>query len=1553
MAVVGDLIDFSEDLVNINDTKRSSNLISSMTSNAFFFQTSHHLPNPYLKNILLEKEETPPPLPPKVPPPLPPKRRHSKRVESTDKHGKVSSMKDSFLRVNTYSPPITLKKSSKTIDCQKKFSKTECIENNTLEKETYNTKKCFKETLTKLRSQSLNDLPSQSKVLSPIRHRSMESFEFLSGPTLLQSIKYTLRISNEVSKLNKPSRPPPPKTNRFSCPQPNRVTQNGVDMFLDNIMFKKAEERNEEAKDFFKTMNELRSLFRYTDKTTNPGYIKAPQCLNHALNDTIFTIMVHFYTKSQVLTCFSSIKAKEFILKALKFFNTSFNELDILSGQYVLQFAGYSMFADDNVPLCDYVCVQETNKLDKQLEVYLILQEHINTDLVRNEIDDKDDIKGIHFDQFFNNSSSICVTEEGLSVLLDMYNSEASRLVHGVSQTYKMQYFPERLIQVVKAMSTALGCIELLEIQNGVALLLSLKKEMRLTTLQNAEFQNPMHFNLIRFKKALQRLTSGVYSLIELYCKSFNTSFTPHCYPFYRSLPNCSERIDPRTLTDNFSIRIMSVHRIPSNWKSEFTEFELEVSLYYGGKLLCPKRKCSPCNIVYGFFDHLKVCEVIELEIAVKQIPREAKVAISLFGCNQPKRSSDGKTMLGWVSANVYDYQGFLLSGSKLLGLLSNVEFNPVAICATNNIEHRETVIVKIDFQAYHTEVIFPQPIIFDECLIHETNDLSQKELEFIQKTISKDVAKLTKQERLVIWRHRYSLLHSPSALVYILSSAPSWDSESVNDIHMVLALWGRVPPEEALIFLQADFPDKIVRETAVLWLNELTDDDLYDFLPELVQALKYEAYHKSALANFLIKRSLSSPRLTHFLFWHLKYYIGDIQFGQRFKIVLSGLLGTCGEAMRTSLSKQDKLVCMLTDIAKKIKDSKFASRKSLLQIELEKVNLEIGTSFRLPIEPTIQVSHIVSEESSYFNSNTLPLKVVFKNEDPKGNKVPLIFKIGDDLRKDLVTVLMFRVMNKFWINEGFDLKMLLYNVLPTGPSIGFIEMVSNASTFREIHTEHGLTGSFKEDSLALWLQRYNTSEAEYAQAVKTFTASAAAYCVATYLLGIGDRHNDNIMLTRKGHLFHIDFSKFMGAVQMFGGIKRDRVPFVLTPDMAYVINNGLAPTPNFQKFIEYCCNAFNSIRRKKTLVLNLLGLMVYSDISYLSTKEDLFYIEDALQPHLNDDQATTYFTRLIEGSLSSRSTQLNFFIHNVAQIKTAGETVLRTSRSNPLFSFSNKIHTIDEDGVFASARVVDFQKRYFPEKHYVFVINTIRENEKLPSFIFRRYEDFQELHSKLTYTFNVSIALPDLPPKILLGRSQVREVAARRRLDLDKYLVNLFYLEEVWRSNIVHTFLYSYIKDKEEQRRFTDYVYLLEQGNHLSRIGGKIKLSLVYKNDAFHILVSHVKELIPRRIEEVIDCYVKCYLLPDPMKCTKRKTKICRRSLNPTFNDILVYDFLPLELLKKRLLQVSVWEHDPLNKNEFLGGVDIYLNNFNLMNPVSDWFTLTNISLEDWSNSI
>ena len=42
----------------------------------------------------------------------------------------------------------------------------------------------------------------------------------------------------------------------------------------------------------------------------------------------------------------------------------------------------------------------------------------------------------------------------------------------------------------------------------------------------------------------------------------------------------------------------------------------------------------------------------------------------------------------------------------------------------------------------------------------------------------------------------------------------------------------------------------------------------------------------------------------------------------------------------------------------------------------------------------------------------------------------------------------------------------------------------------------------------------------------------------------------------------------------------------------------------------------------------------------------------------------------------------------------------------------------------------------------------------------------------------------------------------------------------------------------------------------------------------------------VPRDGVESADPYVKLYVLPDPDKVTKRKTKIAQRTLSPTYNE-------------------------------------------------------------------
>lgn len=53
----------------------------------------------------------------------------------------------------------------------------------------------------------------------------------------------------------------------------------------------------------------------------------------------------------------------------------------------------------------------------------------------------------------------------------------------------------------------------------------------------------------------------------------------------------------------------------------------------------------------------------------------------------------------------------------------------------------------------------------------------------------------------------------------------------------------------------------------------------------------------------------------------------------------------------------------------------------------------------------------------------------------------------------------------------------------------------------------------------------------------------------------------------------------------------------------------------------------------------------------------------------------------------------------------------------------------------------------------------------------------------------------------------------------------------------------------------------------------------------------------------------------------------------------------MALEYVKERTLKATIWNHDPLQENEFLGGVELDLSQFDLTKEISEWYSLTNVS--------
>lgn len=98
---------------------------------------------------------------------------------------------------------------------------------------------------------------------------------------------------------------------------------------------------------------------------------------------------------------------------------------------------------------------------------------------------------------------------------------------------------------------------------------------------------------------------------------------------------------------------------------------------------------------------------------------------------------------------------------------------------------------------------------------------------------------------------------------------------------------------------------------------------------------------------------------------------------------------------------------------------------------------------------------------------------------------------------------------------ENLDLKLMPYKVLATGVDHGMVQFVQSQSLANVLREN--------SNSLLIFWRKYHLDE----RSVDTFSVrpdvmdayvkSCAGYCVIMYLLGVGDRHLDNLLLSPNG----------------------------------------------------------------------------------------------------------------------------------------------------------------------------------------------------------------------------------------------------------------------------------------------------------------------------------------------------------------------------------------------------------------------------------------------------
>uniref|UniRef100_A0A8C1A304 phosphatidylinositol-4,5-bisphosphate 3-kinase n=1 Tax=Cyprinus carpio carpio TaxID=630221 RepID=A0A8C1A304_CYPCA len=650
---------------------------------------------------------------------------------------------------------------------------------------------------------------------------------------------------------------------------------------------------------------------------------------------------------------------------------------------------------------------------------------------------------------------------------------------------------------------------------------------------------------------------------------------------------------------------LFRIHLVKGNKVNaeDAAKIQVRAGLFHGTELLCKTAVSSESS---SRSEHVWN-KTLEFDIAVCDLPRMARLCFAIYAVMDKvkKQRSTKNTHLNkyqtirkagkvhypiaWVNTMVFDYRGQLKTGDIILHCWSSFPdeleemLNPIGTIQTNPYTENATEL-HISFPEYSTQpVVFPA---FDKILekaaeiagASDSMTMGRGGKKFyieLKEIMERDpLSQLCENEKDLIWTLRHDCRENfPQSLPKLLLSVKWSKHEDMAQLQALLQIWPKLSPRDALELLDFNYPDQYVREFAVNCLRDMSDDELLQYLLQLVQVLRYEPYYDCALSRFLLERAQSSRKIGHFLFWHLRSEMYMPAVSVHFALILEAYCRGCIPHIEV-LKKQVEALSKLKAVNELIKfgtiktKTKQAHLKEAMMTCLRQTGfIETLSDLHSPLNPNILLAGVNVERCKYMDSKMKPLWIVYNNKLLGGDTVDIIFKNGDDLRQDMLTLQILRLMDLLWKEANLDLRIVPYGCLATGDHSGLIEVVSSADTIANIQktsSNMAAAAAFNKDALLNWLKDKNSGDA-LDKAIEEFTLSCAGYCVATYVLGIGDRHSDNIMVRSTGQLFHIDFGHILGNFKSKFGIKRERVPFILTHDFIHVIQQG--KTSNTEKF--------------------------------------------------------------------------------------------------------------------------------------------------------------------------------------------------------------------------------------------------------------------------------------------------------------------------------------------------------------------------------------------------
>ena len=684
------------------------------------------------------------------------------------------------------------------------------------------------------------------------------------------------------------------------------------------------------------------------------------------------------------------------------------------------------------------------------------------------------------------------------------------------------------------------------------------------------------------------------------------------------------------------------------NVKTKAKRVGCVVSIINGNTDLSDPKELPP---IRGGFSYLLWNRKIEFPFAPRSLPRTARISITLYDVDEReslmKKAPKKRKNLGAIASMNYalfTHDGWLNFGPILRRMWN--DHNTDYILTTCEPQESESIIAMFELPRFRYPVFHcvPQVAPPQRRMTTLLRKEDQTRIEQLEKLDPLEV--LTARDKNLIWSNRARFIGNPAMLQLVLQSLDYSIPSQVGEIPYILKEWAELSPTQALTLLDSKFPDATVRAYAVHQIDKFNDSEVMLYMLQLVQALKYELYDDSELLRFLLKRGLAEPKfLGHQLFWQLMSEAHLSHIRERFSAMIVNLIygfGSYRSELKTGYKFTQKLV-ELNGILCKMSHTEASE-----QFRTRLKEVEIPAEFHLPMDPRLVVDSFIVDQCKVMNSKKKPFWLTFHNAAPFSTEpVRTMFKVGDDLRQDQLTLQIMKVMEHLWRENQLDLRMNCYSVLPTGLNQGFIEVVPNSVTEQSLQQEEGKwTGVFKSNIMKDFLKENNSTEKTYEIAKENFLLSSSGYAVASCVLGLADRHPGNIMVQRDGHFLHIDFGHFLGNFKKKLGYQREDAPYHFSPACAEAL--GGVGSDTYKRFEETNGKAFNILRHNANHLISMMLLMLGTGIPELQKPQDIQYMKDMLKLNATDEEAVEIFRKYSQMSLDSTKTTLNNWIHNI-----------------------------------------------------------------------------------------------------------------------------------------------------------------------------------------------------------------------------------------------------------------------------------------------------------------